>query len=167
MSANRASSGGVRSLRAMFENQADQASTPESRGRSPAGSIGSGSDRPMSKVRTSFVAVEASGQLGRTLSRTDSQRRESSRGMSLNPSIATSIPTLPPPHSPSFHCTTYTTWNTRKRGNRARWTLRQSEAWTLTIMKLYQSARSRSPSPRNQHLHLLLPLDPSPTNHKQ
>ncbi|KAF2102492.1 hypothetical protein NA57DRAFT_52065 [Rhizodiscina lignyota] len=80
MASNRTSSGGVRSLRAMFENPAEQASSPETRGRSPAASVTSNSERPLSKVRTSFVAVEASGQLSRTLSRTESQQRDTSRG---------------------------------------------------------------------------------------
>ncbi|KFY05974.1 hypothetical protein V492_08209, partial [Pseudogymnoascus sp. VKM F-4246] len=64
-----ASSGGVRNLRAMFENKDDSTTSPPSsqhRGRSPAPSIGnnSASPRPLSKVRTSFVAVERNGQTG-------------------------------------------------------------------------------------------------------
>ena len=56
---------GVASLRAKFE-QKDEASSPPSRGRSPAASLSVTSDtsRPISKVRTSFVAVEPSGQMG-------------------------------------------------------------------------------------------------------
>ena len=59
-------SGGVRNIRAMFEAKNEQVSPP-SRGRSPAGgseSVRSSSSRPISKVRTSFVAVEKSGLLG-------------------------------------------------------------------------------------------------------
>ncbi|KAG0645712.1 hypothetical protein D0Z07_8789 [Hyphodiscus hymeniophilus] len=60
-------SSGVRNLRAMFENK-DVSTSPPDRGRSPTGSIGPGSNgtspRPLSKVRTSFVAVERSGQTG-------------------------------------------------------------------------------------------------------
>jgi hypothetical protein len=48
----------------MFENKAgDQSSSPPSRGRSPSGSINSGSSRPVSKVRASFVAVERPGDI--------------------------------------------------------------------------------------------------------
>ncbi|EPE33931.1 hypothetical protein GLAREA_06944 [Glarea lozoyensis ATCC 20868] len=61
-------SGGVHNLRAMFENKNSE-ERPEDRGRSPGGSSMGGastgtSPRPLSKVRTSFVAVERSGQLG-------------------------------------------------------------------------------------------------------
>ncbi|KAI4153411.1 MAG: hypothetical protein LQ340_002325 [Diploschistes diacapsis] len=58
---------GVRNIRAMFEAKNEQASPP-SRGRSPAAgseSIRSSSSRPMSKVRSSFIAVqEKSGHFG-------------------------------------------------------------------------------------------------------
>lgn len=59
---DRSSSGGVRNLRAMFEDREDTSSP--SRGRSPVGSEQSTGSRPISKVRTSFVAVERSGLLG-------------------------------------------------------------------------------------------------------
>lgn len=56
---------GVRNLRAMFENKTgDQSTSPPSRGRSPSNSIISGNSRPVSKVRTSFVAVERPGDIG-------------------------------------------------------------------------------------------------------
>lgn len=62
MSNNRTNSG-VRNLRAMFEGSKDSISPP-SRGRSPTGSDTTNSGpRPLSKVRTSFVAVERSGQM--------------------------------------------------------------------------------------------------------
>ncbi|KIW17764.1 hypothetical protein PV08_04959 [Exophiala spinifera] len=64
MSAN-SGNGGVRNLRAMFENKAtDQASSPPSRGRSPNPSEFSNGSRPVSKVRASFVAVERPGENG-------------------------------------------------------------------------------------------------------
>ncbi|MCJ1241190.1 hypothetical protein MMC14_009194 [Varicellaria rhodocarpa] len=73
------SNSGVRNIRAMFEAKSEQTSPP-SRGRSPVGSEGAGtrstSSRPLSKVRTSFVAVERSGQLGTQLG----LRRMSSNG---------------------------------------------------------------------------------------
>jgi hypothetical protein len=48
----------------MFENKAgDQSNSPPSRGRSPSGSINSGSSRQVSKVRASFVAVERPGDI--------------------------------------------------------------------------------------------------------
>ena len=53
---------GVASLRARFEQNGEDTSPP-SRGRSPAGSVTSNSSRPLSKVRTSFVAVEPSGYM--------------------------------------------------------------------------------------------------------
>ncbi|EXJ96452.1 hypothetical protein A1O1_01578 [Capronia coronata CBS 617.96] len=62
MSAN-SGSGGVRNLRAMFENKAsDQSTSPPSRGRSPNPSELSNNSRPISKVRASFVAVERNGE---------------------------------------------------------------------------------------------------------
>lgn len=64
MSASNAS-GGVRNLRAMFENKGgDQSTSPPSRGRSPSNSVASTSSRPVSKVRASFVAVERPGEQG-------------------------------------------------------------------------------------------------------
>lgn len=64
MSAN-SGSGGVRNLRAMFENKAsDQSTSPPSRGRSPNPSELSNNSRPVSKVRASFVAVERAGENG-------------------------------------------------------------------------------------------------------
>ncbi|KAF2840456.1 hypothetical protein M501DRAFT_1002811 [Patellaria atrata CBS 101060] len=55
-------SGGVRNLRAMFENPDASSSSPEPRGRSPVGSVTSngtaGEQRPTPKIRASFVPVE-------------------------------------------------------------------------------------------------------------
>ena len=64
MSTGRSPSG-VASLRAKFE-QKDESTSPPSRGRSPATSLSVAGDssRPISKVRTSFVSVEPSGQMG-------------------------------------------------------------------------------------------------------
>ncbi|CAF9919301.1 MAG: hypothetical protein GOMPHAMPRED_001738 [Gomphillus americanus] len=60
--------GKVGNMRAIFEARQELSSSPPSRGRSPAGSdihsIRSGSSRPVSKIRTSFVAVEKSGTMG-------------------------------------------------------------------------------------------------------
>ena len=60
--------GKVGNMRALFEAKQELSSSPPSRGRSPAGSdihsIRSGSSRPVSKIRTSFVAVEKSGNMG-------------------------------------------------------------------------------------------------------
>ncbi|CAF9906756.1 MAG: hypothetical protein ALECFALPRED_002632 [Alectoria fallacina] len=65
MSTAAISPSGVASLRAKFE-QKDESTTPPSRGRSPAASLGVTDDasRPISTVRTSFFAVELSGQMG-------------------------------------------------------------------------------------------------------
>jgi len=59
----RSPSTGVASLRARFEQNREKTSPP-SRGRSLAGSVTSDSSRPLSKVRTSFVAVEPSWRMG-------------------------------------------------------------------------------------------------------
>ena len=65
MSGRSASS--VRELLGKFEeNSQRQRVSPPSRGRSPVGSESAGS-RPLSKVRTSFVAVERSGQMAPSL----------------------------------------------------------------------------------------------------
>ena len=67
MSKSRSPSG-VASLRARFEqNQQDNNTSPPSRGRSPTGSTASDASRPLSKVRTSFVAVEPSGPMASTV----------------------------------------------------------------------------------------------------
>ena len=58
---------GVASLRARFESNSSDKTPPGSRGRSPAGSVASDTSRPLSKVRTSFVAVEPSGHMASTL----------------------------------------------------------------------------------------------------
>ena len=50
----------------MFE-QNNETTSPPSRGRSPAGSVTSDGSRPYSKIRTSFISVERSGQLGSSL----------------------------------------------------------------------------------------------------
>lgn len=64
MSAN-SGNGGVRNLRAMFENKSgDHSTSPPSRGRSPNPSELSNNSRPVSKVRASFVAVERPGENG-------------------------------------------------------------------------------------------------------
>ncbi|KAK4152529.1 hypothetical protein C8A00DRAFT_34774 [Chaetomidium leptoderma] len=54
----------VKNLRAMFEQKGD--TSPPDRGRSPGIPPGPGSDspRPLSKIRTSFVAIEKDGRIG-------------------------------------------------------------------------------------------------------
>ncbi|KAI9902932.1 hypothetical protein N3K66_002284 [Trichothecium roseum] len=52
----------VKNLRAMFEQKGDDTSPPD-RGRSP-GPHSSESPRPLSKVRTNFVAIEKDGRMG-------------------------------------------------------------------------------------------------------
>ncbi|WEW59672.1 hypothetical protein PRK78_005151 [Emydomyces testavorans] len=56
---------GVRSLLARFENNIS--TSPPSRGRSPIGTDGSGTVRPLSKVRASFIPVERNGSAGSPL----------------------------------------------------------------------------------------------------
>lgn len=55
----------VNNLRAMFE-QNQELTSPPSRGRSPVDSeiLRAANNRPISKVRTSFISVERSGQMG-------------------------------------------------------------------------------------------------------
>ncbi|RMZ75853.1 hypothetical protein DV737_g5092, partial [Chaetothyriales sp. CBS 132003] len=52
--------GGVRNLRAIYENKSasDQSTSPPSRNRSSSGSVASAGSRAVSSVRTSFVAVD-------------------------------------------------------------------------------------------------------------
>lgn len=65
MSGGSAGPAGVKNLRAMFENKhSDQSTSPPSRGRSPNGSTSSANSRPVSTVRTSFVAVDRPGETG-------------------------------------------------------------------------------------------------------
>ncbi|KAI9715486.1 MAG: hypothetical protein M1812_005962 [Candelaria pacifica] len=71
MSSNRSSSG-IRNLRAMFEN-GNGPTSPEPRGRSPAAEGHGESPRPTPKVRTSFVAVEKSGQMAPKLDSGDTR----------------------------------------------------------------------------------------------
>ena len=68
----------VNNLRAMFEHNKDSPSPP-SRGRSPAGSEIplDETSRPISKVRTSFVAVEPSGQMEPSID----QRKSNNNGI--------------------------------------------------------------------------------------
>ncbi|KAK4245061.1 hypothetical protein C7999DRAFT_34589 [Corynascus novoguineensis] len=56
----------VKNLRAMFEQKGEM--SPPDRGRSPGIPHGPGSDspRPLSKIRTSFVAIEKDGRIGLT-----------------------------------------------------------------------------------------------------
>ncbi|EER23036.1 hypothetical protein D8B26_004333 [Coccidioides posadasii str. Silveira] len=56
---------GVRGLLAKFENNIS--TSPPSRGRSPIGADGSGTVRPLSKVRASFIPVERNGGSGSPL----------------------------------------------------------------------------------------------------
>lgn len=68
MSSENRSSSGVRNLRSIFENRESEnallSASPGQRGRSPHSISGNKeNDRPLSKVRTSFVAVEPSGHM--------------------------------------------------------------------------------------------------------
>ncbi|KAK1145365.1 hypothetical protein N8T08_004240 [Aspergillus melleus] len=67
---------GVRNLLARFENSQSNTTSPPDRGRSPVDSENSGSARPLSKVRASFVAVDGSQSpvagLRKTSGRSDS-----------------------------------------------------------------------------------------------
>jgi len=89
----------VKNLRAMFENKGDDSNPPD-RGRSPAGfsshrgSNASESPRPLSTVRTNFVAIEKHGRIG--LRRDHSYETSSSERAASNEvdnESATSAPT--------------------------------------------------------------------------
>ena len=77
---HRQSSAGVKSLRAMFENSAPTSPSPDSRGRSVSGNSSNSSqtiDRPLSKVRSSFIAVEKMQMISPSASIKDRERRGS------------------------------------------------------------------------------------------
>ena len=65
----------VASLRARFEENS-KLESPPSRGRSPAGSVASDSSRPISRVRTSFISVEPSGQMSHLLGTGENAKTE-------------------------------------------------------------------------------------------
>ncbi|OIW28059.1 hypothetical protein CONLIGDRAFT_460483 [Coniochaeta ligniaria NRRL 30616] len=77
---------GVRNLRAMFEQKGDTSPpSADDRGRSPgAGSAGTESPRPISRIRTNFIAIEKDGRLGlqRDTSRDSSVSGVSTRKLS-------------------------------------------------------------------------------------
>ncbi|RMZ87722.1 hypothetical protein DV736_g5055, partial [Chaetothyriales sp. CBS 134916] len=97
--------GGVRNLRAIFENKSasDQSTSPPSRGRSSSGSVASASSRPVSSVRTSFVTVDtpvalsqtAQGQLGKA---SEVGRMAEASEESSNAAAVASDATLTSPH---------------------------------------------------------------------
>ncbi|KAK3945470.1 hypothetical protein QBC46DRAFT_372316 [Diplogelasinospora grovesii] len=81
----------VRNLRAMFEQKGE--TSPEDRGRSPTGTAPitpNESPRPLSKVRTDFIAVEKDGRIG--LQRTNSQNSSFSAQRKLSGESDVSIP---------------------------------------------------------------------------
>ncbi|KAI1264805.1 hypothetical protein F5Y18DRAFT_67853 [Xylariaceae sp. FL1019] len=85
---------GVRNLRAMFEQKGDSG-PPDDRGRSPgpAGFVSpspSASPRPLSKVRTTFVAVEKDGRIG--LKREPSRDSASVSSRRLSDETSTTTP---------------------------------------------------------------------------
>ncbi|KAI1108821.1 hypothetical protein F5Y14DRAFT_59400 [Nemania sp. NC0429] len=89
---------GVRNLRAMFEQKGD--SLPD-RGRSPgpggfATPSPSASPRPLSKVRTNFVAIEKDGKLGLRRDPSGDSASVSSRRLSDDTDIPSSQPQLQP-----------------------------------------------------------------------
>ncbi|KAI9171882.1 hypothetical protein HJFPF1_01373 [Paramyrothecium foliicola] len=88
----------VKNLRAMFENKED--TSPPDRGRTSgvstpnqSGPHGTGSPRPLSKVRTSFVAIEKDGRMG--LRRDPSGESNVSRRRMSNETDVESIATIP------------------------------------------------------------------------
>ena len=75
----------------MFE-QNNETTSPPSRGRSPAGSVTSDGSRPYSKVRTSFISVERSGQLGSSSQKMSNVNGNSGVGGSNEPAIVAGSP---------------------------------------------------------------------------
>ncbi|KAM0349651.1 hypothetical protein ACHAPU_003480 [Fusarium lateritium] len=94
----------VKNLRAMFENKGD--TSPPERGRSSGastpvqGNSGSESPRPLSKVRTSFVAIEKDGRIG--LQRNPSHESSVSRRRLSMDTDAESVSTVPDKPSASL-----------------------------------------------------------------
>ncbi|KAG5661227.1 hypothetical protein KAF25_002870 [Fusarium avenaceum] len=94
----------VKNLRAMFENKGD--TSPPDRGRSSGastpvqGTSGSESPRPLSKVRTSFVAIEKDGRIG--LQRNPSHESSVSRRRLSMDTDAESVSTIPDKPSASL-----------------------------------------------------------------
>ncbi|SPJ71458.1 uncharacterized protein FTOL_01186 [Fusarium torulosum] len=94
----------VKNLRAMFENKGD--TSPPDRGRSSGastpvqGTSGSESPRPLSKVRTSFVAIEKDGRIG--LQRNPSHESSVSRRRLSMDTDAESVSTVPDKPSASL-----------------------------------------------------------------
>ncbi|RAO69103.1 uncharacterized protein BHQ10_005115 [Talaromyces amestolkiae] len=104
-------SGGVRSLLAKFENSNNNNNNPDvspSRGRSSADSQDNATNRPLSKVRASFVSVERNGQGSPTpgaLRRTESYNTDvdsNQRSATVSPTgqleTASASPFSPSPH---------------------------------------------------------------------
>ncbi|CAM1510112.1 Fc.00g004470.m01.CDS01 [Cosmosporella sp. VM-42] len=87
----------VRNLRAMFEQGNKDTSPPDDRGRSSGASTpvpgGTESPRPLSKVRTSFVAIEKDGRIG--LRRDPSHESSVSRRRLSMDTDAESVSTVP------------------------------------------------------------------------
>ncbi|KAK4241536.1 hypothetical protein C8A03DRAFT_12209 [Achaetomium macrosporum] len=83
----------VKNLRAMFEQKGE--TSPPDRGRSPGIPHGSDSPRPLSKVRTSFVAIEKDGRIG--LQREGSQDSISALRKHSGDSNAVTTPTAGTP----------------------------------------------------------------------
>ncbi|KAF5017427.1 hypothetical protein F66182_10646, partial [Fusarium sp. NRRL 66182] len=94
----------VKNLRAMFENKGD--TSPPDRGRSSGastpvqGTNGTESPRPLSKVRTNFVAIEKDGRIG--LQRDPSHESSVSRRRLSMETDAESVSTVPDKPSASL-----------------------------------------------------------------
>ncbi|KAJ1324429.1 hypothetical protein MN608_10493 [Microdochium nivale] len=95
---------GVRGLAAMFEQRGDASPPDLSRGRSPNALSGtpplSDSPRPLSKIRTQFVAVEKDGRLGLTRGISTDSITSSSRRTSNETGTTTPQPRSEPTSDP-------------------------------------------------------------------
>ncbi|KAK1757337.1 hypothetical protein QBC47DRAFT_154225 [Echria macrotheca] len=90
----------VKNLRAMFEQKGETTQTsPPDRGRSPGipPSVGSESPRPLSKVRTNFIAIEKDGRIGLQRDPSQDSNVSATRKLSGDTDIST-----PPARSDPF-----------------------------------------------------------------
>ncbi|PKS08670.1 hypothetical protein jhhlp_004723 [Lomentospora prolificans] len=88
----------VKNLRAMFENKGDSVSPPE-RGRTLTPSGSAEASKPLSKVRTNFIAIEKDGRVGLRRDHSGessvSRRRLSNETTEGAETVATSVPEKP------------------------------------------------------------------------
>ncbi|KAK3309909.1 uncharacterized protein B0T15DRAFT_382597, partial [Chaetomium strumarium] len=121
----------VKNLRAMFEQKGE--TSPPERGRSPGIPHGPDSPRPLSKVRTSFVAIEKDGRIG--LQREGSQDSISAIRKLSGDSNAVMTPTAGTPTAGS------------EKSNPFEGVLRSPARMSLRTQPIFESPKADSPKP--------------------